>query len=189
MSRQSFLCLLMLSGIWQNVFTRPTDQGQIDFDQFCDLFTQILASSLSANQTIKKIGWKLIIVVPEKNREQIKNVDIFSNAYLSDKKHRSKNDPTIIRLVNKAKHPAKIMVLGIVTSNGKKCPIIFFNENISHCQHLPKDWKSTSSPGWRESIMEGNYIFQQDNAKPHTAKAIVDFLKKTGIPIWIMRII
>jgi hypothetical protein len=70
-----------------------------------------------------------------------------------------------IRISPFSKAPAKVMVFGVVGSNGKKCPIIF----------VPNGKKITADsyqallrwhvmPCLSTMYLEGNYMFQQDSA-------------------------
>ncbi len=90
-----------------------------------------------------------------------------------------------VRISPFSKAPAKVMVLGVVASNGKKCPIIFVPDGhkvtadsyqaLLHRHVMP--WLSAKYP-------EGNYVFQQDGAPAHTANSTQTFLAKNMEAHW-----
>ncbi len=65
-----------------------------------------------------------------------------------------------VRISPFSKAPAKVMVLGVVASDGRKCPIIFIPDDekvtANSCQALLRwhvmPWLSAKYP-------EGNYVF------------------------------
>jgi hypothetical protein len=73
---------------------------------------------------------------------------------------------------------AKILVLRVVTSNGKKCPIVFMPDGqkvtADPCQVLlfqhVMPWLSSTYP-------EENYMFQQEGAPMHTANSTHRFVE------------
>ncbi len=77
------------------------------------------------------------------------------------------------------------MTLGVVASDGQKCPIIFtaVGEKVSAevYQRLLSDhvlpWLIRTYP-------DGNYVFQQDGAPAHTAKNTQDFLSANMADYW-----
>jgi AraC-like DNA-binding protein len=90
-----------------------------------------------------------------------------------------------IRISPFSKVPAKVMVLRVVSSDGKKCPIIFVPNGkkitfVSYqtllCKHM-MPWLSATYP-------EGNYVFQRDGAPTHTANSTQTFLEKNMAVHW-----
>ncbi len=77
------------------------------------------------------------------------------------------------------------MTLGLVVSDGQKCPIIFtaVGEKVSAevYQQLLSDhvlpWLIRTYP-------DGNYVFQQDIAPAHTAKSTQDLLSGNMADYW-----
>ncbi len=77
------------------------------------------------------------------------------------------------------------MVLGVIASNGKKCPIIFVPDGkkitANSYQALLRQhvipWLSATYP-------EGNYVFQQDSAPVHTASSTQKFLESNMAAQW-----
>jgi hypothetical protein len=90
-----------------------------------------------------------------------------------------------VRVSPFSKAPAKVMVLGIVASDGKKCPIIFVpnGEKVTADSYqallrrhvIP--WLSATYP-------EGNYVFQQDGAPAHTANSTQLFIESNMAANW-----
>jgi len=119
--------------------------------------------------------------------EKLFTVDATTNRrnsrYLSDLPV-DKVDPEI-RITPFSKAPLKTMVLGVVGSDGKKCPIIFVADGerldangyqgLLHQHVLP--WISRTYP-------DGNYVFQQDGAPAHTAYSTQQFLKENMSSYW-----
>jgi len=83
------------------------------------------------------------------------------------------------------KHPAQIMVLGVVASDGKKMPPYFFQPGekvgadayykVLRYHVLP--WLKTHYPA-------GNYVWTQDGAPCHTAKKVQQFCKTNFADFW-----
>ncbi|QQP40634.1 Uncharacterized protein FKW44_014746 [Caligus rogercresseyi] len=72
--------------------------------------------------------------------------------------------------INATKHPQGAMMLGVVASDGKSVPPIWFpaglkvgtNEYLDVLKTVVKPWLDSTYP-------EGNYVFQQDSAPGHKA--------------------
>jgi DDE superfamily endonuclease/Transposase len=93
-------------------------------------------------------------------------------------------DPNI-RITPYAKAPLKQMVLGVMASDGQKCPPVFVaaGERINAViyqdllrQHVVP-WLKTTYP-------EGNYVFQQDSAPAHAARSTQEFLRENMASHW-----
>jgi transposase-like protein len=90
-----------------------------------------------------------------------------------------------VRICPFSKAPAKVMVLGVIASDGKKCPIIFVldSEKVTADSYQAllrrhvMPWLSAKFP-------EGNYVFQQDGAPAHTANSTQTFLAKNMAAHW-----
>jgi hypothetical protein len=90
-----------------------------------------------------------------------------------------------VRISPFSKAPAKVMVLGIVASDGKKCPIIFVPDGekvtADSYQALLRrhviPWLSATYP-------EGNYVFQQDGSPAHTANSTQQFIESNMAANW-----
>lgn len=82
--------------------------------------------------------------------------------------------------INKA--PKKVMVLGVVASNGLKCPMVFIDEGERvTAQVYIRLLKQHVIPWIRKNYKPGTYIFQQDGARAHTARATLSFLAEESI--------
>jgi hypothetical protein len=70
-----------------------------------------------------------------------------------------------IRISPFSKDPAKVMVFGVVGSNGKKCPIIFVpNGKKITADSYQALLRRHVMPCLSTMYLEGNYMFQQDSA-------------------------
>jgi hypothetical protein len=89
-----------------------------------------------------------------------------------------------IKFSFKTKHPAQIMVLGVVREDGGKCPPIFVPEG-----------ERLNSEGYIELLKKikvwadarygpGGYIYTQDGARPHTAKTTLNWLSTNMPGFW-----
>ncbi|XP_059096794.1 uncharacterized protein LOC131891285 [Tigriopus californicus] len=100
-------------------------------------------------------------------------VNIFSDKKLFpvDQVYNRRNDRFLasstseVKGVFRTKHPAAIMVLGVVASDGKKMPPYFFKvgEKFGVLRYHILPWLKISYP-------DGNYVWTQDGAPCHTAK-------------------
>jgi hypothetical protein len=90
-----------------------------------------------------------------------------------------------IRISLFSKALVKVMVLGVVASDSKKCPIIFVPDGkkvsadsyqaLLHRNMMP--WLSDTYP-------QGNYVFQQDGVPEHTVNSMQRFLEKNMAVQW-----
>jgi hypothetical protein len=87
-------------------------------------------------------------------------------------------DPTI-RFNHYTKVPLKQMVLGVVASEGQKCPPIFVAAgkriNAAVYQNL---LRQHVVPWLQRTYPDGNYVFQQDSAPAHAASTTHEFLSE-----------
>ncbi len=120
-------------------------------------------------------------------------VKIFSDKkfFTMDQYHNCRNnrwitiDPSDVPSINTMKHPAQVMVLGIITSDGCHMDSIFFGPHemcntakyysIMRYKVLP--WLKTNYP-------DRNYVFQQDRAPAHTSDRIQKFCQKNLSNFW-----
>jgi len=94
-----------------------------------------------------------------------------NSRYLSDQPV-DEVDPRI-RFNPVNKHPQKVMVLGVVGSDGQKCPIIFIDANEKINRQVYEGLLDTHVIPWAKATYpEGNFVFQQDGAPAHNATAI-----------------
>ena len=93
--------------------------------------------------------------------------------------------PDHVKHVSKTKNPAKVMVLGVVASNGKKCPPVFIpqNERVNADAYIKLLTKHVL-PWIKRTFPDGNYVWQQDGAPCHTAKKTQEFLKENLTNFW-----
>lgn len=93
--------------------------------------------------------------------------------------------PDHIKHVCKSKHPAKVMVLGVVASDGQKCPIIFMpqSEKVNTEVYINSLTKNVL-PWLRKTYPDNNYVWQQDGAPCHTSKKTQKFLQDNMAEFW-----
>lgn len=131
-----------------------------------------------------KKGMAVIIFTDEK----VFTIDSVSNSrtnrYISPKP--VKEVPDSIKHVFKTKHPASVMVFGLVASDGKKMPPVFIpngvkinsDEYIRILESHVKPWIiSNYSP-------DVKVVFQQDGAPAHTSKKTQSWLSKNMPNFW-----
>ena len=120
-------------------------------------------------------------------------VRIFSDKkiFTVDQAHNRRNDRMVVKVGSKArpkfktKHPASVMVLGIVASDGNKCPPIFIKEGVKiNAQVYQKLMRYHVLPWLKATYPDGNYVFQQDSAPPHKAKTTQEWMKRNLANYW-----
>jgi hypothetical protein len=119
--------------------------------------------------------------------EKMFNVDVAVNRrnsrYLTDLPV-ADVDPDV-RISPKSKAPLKQMVLGVIGSDGQKCPIVFVSAgervNADVYQGL---LRKHVVPWIKRTYPDGNYVFQQDSAPAHTARTTQEFLTETMAEFW-----
>jgi hypothetical protein len=107
-----------------------------------------------------------------------------NNRYITKK--RSKDVPHSIRSVQKSKHPAQIMMFGLVASNGKKMPPIFLESGfrMGAKEYLDRILIPHVKPWIQSNFSDNDYIvFMQDGAPCHTAKTVQKWLFE-NVPYW-----
>ena len=108
-----------------------------------------------------------------------------------DPAHNRRNDRHIVpagtppKPITKTKHPAGVMVLGIVASDGKKCPPYYFPQGLRITSKVYIRVLRTHVLPWLEAnYPDGNYIFQQDSAPAHRAKKTQEWMEKNLANFW-----
>jgi hypothetical protein len=93
-------------------------------------------------------------------------------------------DPTI-RFNHYTKAPLKQMVLGVVASDGRKCPPIFVAAGERINAVVYQDLLQRHVVPWLKRVYpDGNYVFQQDSALAHAAKTTQEFLRENMASHW-----
>jgi transposase-like protein len=120
-------------------------------------------------------------------------VKIFSDKkiFTVDQAYNRRNDRVIVEQgtpampVNRTKHPASVMVLGIVASDGKKPPPIFVPAGVKVNTDAYLDLLATHVLPWlKKTYPKGNYVFQQDGAPAHTANKTQKWLADNMASFW-----
>ena len=133
-----------------------------------------------------------------KNSNHSNKVRIFSDEklFVIDAKFHRQNDRYLTKVPVKmvepqvkynsiCKHPAKVMVLGIVASDGKKCPVIFIDQDVRMNSEIYQNLlKEHFLPWLRANYRPGEYVFQQDSAPCHASVSRAKFLTKEGVEFW-----
>ncbi|XP_059081907.1 uncharacterized protein LOC131879566 [Tigriopus californicus] len=90
-----------------------------------------------------------------------------------------------VKRVFHTKHPAAIMVLGVVASNGKNMPPYFFKmgEKIGADVYY-KILRYQILPWLKVNYPDGNYVWTQDGAPCHTAKINQNFCESNMAAFW-----
>lgn len=99
------------------------------------------------------------------------------------------NDPREVadhvKYANSTKHPASVMVFGLVSSDGKKMPPVFIPSGIRiNTDRYLEILESEVKPWVQANYPEGNYVFQQDGAPAHTSKRTQDWLGVNMEAFW-----
>jgi hypothetical protein len=93
-------------------------------------------------------------------------------------------DPDI-HISAKSKAPLKQMVLGVIGSDGQKCPIVFVGTGERVKANVYQDLLRKHVVPWIQRMyLDGNYVFQQDLASAHTARTTQQYLKETMVEFW-----
>ena len=120
-------------------------------------------------------------------------VKIFSDkkVFTVDQAYNRRNDRQIVNMgdtgtpVSRTKHPASIMLLGIVASNGKKAPPIFIPDGEKVNSEVYINILATKLLPWlRKTFPAGNYVFQQDSAPAHASRRTQDWLRSNMAEFW-----
>ena len=108
-----------------------------------------------------------------------------------DQAHNYHNDRVVVKKGAKAKpkfktkHPASVMVLGIIASDGKKCPPIFIKQGVKiNAQVYQRLLRYNVLPWLKATYPAGNYVFQQDSAPAHKAKTTQEWMKRNLANYW-----
>lgn len=146
----------------------------------------------------------LTITIKEKRLERcrkIKNwlrhnpstVKIFSDKkiFTVDQVFNRRNDRYIaastkeVKGVYRTKHPAQVMVLGVLASDGKRMPPIFFKDGEKVTTDVYyRVLRFNVLPWIKANYPQGNYVWQQDGAPAHTSARIQDFCKTNMAMFW-----
>ena len=94
-------------------------------------------------------------------------------------------DTPEVRNVSTTKHPASVMMLGVVASNGEKMPPVWFDVGYRLTAADDKDILATKVLPWVRKITKNvNCVFQQDGAPSHTAKVVQEWVNFWSKDIW-----
>lgn len=89
-----------------------------------------------------------------------------------------------LRCVSTTKHPASVMMLGVVASNGEKMPPVWFEGGYRLTAADYKDILAKKVLPWVSKIAKKtDYVFQQDGAPAHTARVVQEWLS-SNMKFW-----
>ena len=118
---------------------------------------------------------KLFHVDPMLNRRNVR--------YISDLPHTEVSSD--IKYNPRTKHAAKVMVLGVVASDGQKCPPIFVGENEKiNAEAYQGLLRAHVLPWLADTYPSGNYCWTQDGAPAHTARTTQRLLGEEMSEFW-----
>ena len=133
--------------------------------------------------TIKHESGRIIIFSDEKLFHVDRVFNRRNSRYISTKK--SEDVDENIKHVFTTKHPAKVMVLGVVASDGQKCPPIFIDQHERITADIYTSLLRKYVLPWiQRTYPDGNYVWQQDGAPCHTAKKTQEFLQRNMAHFW-----
>jgi hypothetical protein len=93
-------------------------------------------------------------------------------------------DPDV-RISPKSKAPLKQMVLGVIGSDGQKCPIVFVSAGETRQRRrLSGPFAEACRLLDQRTYPDGNYVFPQDSAPAYTARTTQEFLRETMAEFW-----
>ncbi len=91
----------------------------------------------------------------------------------------------IVHISPFSKAPAKLMVLGVMASDGKKCPIIFVPDGEKVTADTYQALLRRCVIPWLSALYpEGNYVFQQDGAPAQTVNSTQQFIESNMATHW-----
>lgn len=100
----------------------------------------------------------------EKNFIQDRKVNRQNDRWLCE-------DPADVPTVMHSKHPASVMVLGVVSSDGDVMPPHFFEKGLRLNADAYIDVLDSVVKPWMDQVANGrDYVFQQDSAPAHKAR-------------------
>lgn len=120
-------------------------------------------------------------------------VKVFSDkkVFTVDQAYNRRNDRVVVKkgapvpAICKTKHPANVMVLGVVGSDGQKCPLFFFEKGFRmKADDYVRVMRTHVLPWLKRAYPDGNYVFQQDGAPAHTAEKSRRWLKNNLTDFW-----
>lgn len=89
------------------------------------------------------------------------------------------------RYASTTKHPASVMVFGLVSSDGKKMPPVFVPSGVRINTEVYIDILAQKVKPWIEAnYPDGTYVFQQDGAPCHTSRKTQEWLDTNLAAFW-----
>jgi hypothetical protein len=153
-----------------------------------------LVSQASKEKRLKKLKI-LVNMLKEKShpvilfsKKKVFDVDSVSNSWMDRflSADKFKDVPEHVKFKFQTKHPASVVMFGLVVYNGKKMPPFFFSVGtkinsdvyIKLLEKVVKPWIK------RNYSLAGNYVQQQDGAPCHTSWKMQQWLADNNIKHW-----
>ena len=93
--------------------------------------------------------------------------------------------PEEYKYVNTTKHPASVMVFGLVGSDGKKMPPVFIPSGVRVNTEVYLNILKDKVKPWIQANYRGQkYVFQQDGAPAHTSRKTQEWLATNLDAFW-----
>ncbi len=92
--------------------------------------------------------------------------------------------PDDLRVVGVEQRPEGVMVLGAFASNGAVMPPYFFGAGNIDAPAYMEALAEHVAPWIDNNFAPGSWVWQQDGARPHTARQTQDWLRETGWDFW-----
>lgn len=96
------------------------------------------------------------------------------------------SEPENVRFSSRTKHPAKVMMFGLIASDGKKMDPVFVESGVKINTDVYIDILETHVKPWIDANYgsEQKYLYQQDGAPAHTAKKTQRWLIDNMADFW-----
>ncbi len=94
-------------------------------------------------------------------------------------------DPKDVPMVFRSKHPAAVMVLGVICSNGAVMPPHFFLPKQRVTKEVYLEVLQSVVKPWMDNVARGKrYTFQQDSAPAHKSNLVQSWLRRSLPDFW-----
>ena len=147
----------------------------LGFTSYVRRHRQLLSDTTKATRVRK--GKKLLTWI----KHDKGTVRIFSDKkmWTVDQSRNSRNDRYLAYCVDAVppimaqKHPASAMMLGVVTSDGKRMPPFWFEKGLKINKEVYKNVMETVVKPWIDAnYPDGGYVWQQDSAPSHKSRMV-----------------
>lgn len=171
--------------------SRTTVMDAIHNDLRCRSYSRAVRHFLSEQQKDRRVERCEMLLSSLKHSAAAGRIRFFSDEkiFTVDPMHNRRNsrwiaaDPSEVPSVTKTKHPAHVMVLGVISSEGDVMPPHFFTQNVNKEVYLAV-LQDVVKP-WIETVTNGRpHVFQQDSAPAHTACIVQSWMEDDFDMFW-----